>query len=322
MSKQRSDGMAGFDDEFTDLDQYIRVITDRIWEGGRIDDIALYYSDPCIVETPSAVSTSLAAVIDGTRANLAQFPDRRLLAEDIIVSGDDRGGFLSSHRIISTMTHRGDGTFGAATGKRIHVRTIADCVCKDNRIVHEWLVRDLGAIARQIGTTAQDVAQRWLDAAGGWRKPKAGPAPDGYLSFISAAPAAVRYAAAMEELAYGRGDVTQIYDDAVHHLGPGGEQRYGHDEMGAYWRALFGALKVESFTVEHLAHQQGDGRADRAALRWRAQAVHSGAGMFGEASGRPVEILGISHVEFFRGRVLREWVLIDEVAIWMQVLAR
>jgi hypothetical protein len=26
------------------------------------------------------------------------------------------------------------------------------------------------------------------------------------------------------------------------------------------------------------------------------------------------------HAEFFRGRVLREWVLIDDVALWMQVL--
>ena len=34
-------GMRGFAAEFRDLDQYIRVITDRIWEGGRIDDIHL-----------------------------------------------------------------------------------------------------------------------------------------------------------------------------------------------------------------------------------------------------------------------------------------
>ncbi len=38
--------MRGFDAEFRNLDHYIRVITDRIWEGGRIDDIRTYYSDP------------------------------------------------------------------------------------------------------------------------------------------------------------------------------------------------------------------------------------------------------------------------------------
>ena len=164
----RASSLRGFDAEFRDLDHYIRVITDRIWEGGRIDDIRTYYSDPCIVDTPSSVSTTVQAVIDGTRATLAMFPDRRLLAEDIIQSGDADGGFLSSHRIISTMTHRGDGVFGPATGQRVHARTIADCVCKDNQIVHEWLVRDQGAIALQIGLQPRALAQQWLNQRGGW----------------------------------------------------------------------------------------------------------------------------------------------------------
>jgi hypothetical protein len=30
--------------------------------------------------------------------------------------------------------------------------------------------------------------------------------------------------------------------------------------------------------------------------------------------------MGIVHAELVQGRVLREWVLIDDVAIWMQVL--
>ncbi|MFZ6819209.1 ester cyclase [Undibacterium sp. Ji22W] len=322
MSEQNKGGMAGFDSEFTDLDQYIRVITDRIWEGGRLGDIERYYSDPCVVETPSSVSTALSSVIDGTRATLVQFPDRRLLAEDIIVSGDDEGGYLSSHRIISTMTHLGAGNFGSPTGNRIHVRTIADCVCKDNRIIHEWLVRDQGAIARQIGLAPSELAQRWLDAAGGWVKPVAGPAPAGYHSHLSKESQAQRYAQALQELAFGRASVALTYDDAVHQLGPGGQVCYGQDEVQQFWGALFGALKVESFEVEHLAFQQGDGRADRVALRWRARAVHSGGTMFGTPSGKPLEILGINHVEFFRGRVLREWVLLDEIALWMQVLAR
>ena len=40
-----------------------------------------------------------------------------------------------------------------------------------------------------------------------------------------------------------------------------------------------------------------------------------------ELVGRPVEILGISHAEFEAGQLVREWVLIDDVAVWMQVLS-
>lgn len=321
-SNSAPEKMSGFDPEFRDLDHYIRAITERIWEGRRIDDIYRYYADPCIVETPSSVSTSVADVIAGTKATLAQFPDRRLLAEDIIQSGDADHGFLSSHRIISTMTHVGDGNFGEATGRKIHVRTIADCVCKNNRIIHEWLVRDQAAIALQIGVAPRDMAQRWLDERGGWNKPVADPAPVGYASHISDDAVAQRYASAIHDFAYGKATPSLIYDDAVHQLGPGGKTRYGQDEVAAYWRELFAAFSVRSFAVEHLAMQRGGGRADRVTFRWRANALHTGDGQYGNPTGKPIEILGINHAEFFNGRVLREWVLIDDIALWMQVLSR
>ena len=320
--------MKGFHAEFNDLDHYIRIITDRIWEGRRLGDIHTYYSDPCVVETAMSVSTSVQEVIKGTESTLAMFPDRRLLAEDVIVSGDAMGGYLSSHRIISPMTHLGGGSFGPATGRVIHARTIADCVCKDNRIVHEWLVRDHAAIALQIGSTPQVLAQRWLNERGGWHKPVAGPAPAGYASHITQDRLAASYALALQSLAHnlGHGDVQTTYDDAVQHIGPGERTCYGQAGAAAFWQSLWGALHPLDFVVEHLAMQRGNGRADRVALRFRANTRHqpatSEAGQrFGQATGRPVEVLGIVHAEFYQGRVSRQWVLVDEVALWMQILS-
>jgi len=326
--------LPGFDAEFSSLDDYIRVITDRIWEGGQIDDIYKYYSDPCVVETPSSVSTALEDVVRGTRATLAAFPDRRLLAEDIIQSGDAAGGFLSSHRIISTMTHLGGGAFGAATGTKIHVRTIADCVCRDNKIIHEWLVRDQAAIAVQIGVPPRELAMRWLTTSqpqdlehkagqAVWQKSVAKAPPAGYFSVISNDTQTQMYADAIRNFANhpDKNECAKSYDNAVHHLGPAGTTRYGQVEVAQYWQQLFSQFRVDRFTVEHLAMQQGDGRADRAALRWRAETQHEGDGLFGSPTGKKVEIMGINHVEFYNGRVLREWVLVDEIALWMQVLA-
>lgn len=317
--------LRGFDAEFRNLDHYIRVITDRIWEGGRIDDIRLYYSDPCIVDTPAAVSTTVQQVVDGTRATLAMFPDRRLLAEDIIQSGDGQGGFLSSHRIISTMTHRGDGIFGQASGKRVHARTIADCVCKNNQVVHEWLVRDQGAIALQIGLQPRALAQMWLNQRGGWNKPLAGPPPPCYQSHVSRQAVAQAYAKTIEAAARDRTLDTRFYDEAVHHIGPCETTRYGHREVVGYWQALFTACEVDDFAVEHLALNQGGGRSDRVALRWRVSARHTNGGaedgLFGPPSGRTVEVMGINHVELVGGKVVREWALVDDIALWMQVLS-
>lgn len=318
----KGSAIKGFDAEFRDLDHYIRVITDRIWEGRRIDDIRRYYSDDCAVETPSGVSIGVQPVIDGTRATLAAFPDRRLLAEDIIISGDENCGFLSSHRILSPMTHAGAGAFGPPGGKGVLVRTIADCICVNNRIVHEWLVRDQAAIARQIGLHERDVAQRWLNERGSFSKPAMPAAPAPYVSFIDQSELAQTYAALYRRL-WTRGDASKLassWHEGVIAATPGGETQVGITALTGFWSAVTASFANAQFEVEHLVANQREGRATSVAMRWRARAVHAGAGRYGTPSGQPVEVLGISHADFEQGRIVREWVLMDDVAIWMQVL--
>lgn len=314
--------MQGFDAEFRDLDHYIRVITDRIWEGRRIADIRRYYGEGCAVESPSSVTLGIDPVIAGTRATLAAFPDRRLLAEDVIISGDARSGYLSSHRIFSPMTHAGPGVFGPPTGKPVFVRTVADCVCLDNRIVHEWLVRDQAAIARQIGLHERDLAQRWLDERGGWHKPAMPAPPAPYRSFIDDDPLAQAYARAYQQRWLGgqAQALDALLDDAVISALPGGDMACGRAAVAGFWAGLLAALQPQSWQVEHLVANHRPGRATAVAMRWRAHTVHGGDGRYGPASGRAVEVLGISHAEFENGRLLREWLLIDDVAVWMQVL--
>ncbi len=315
--------MQGFDAEFRDLDHYIRVITERIWESRRIDDIHRYYGEGCAVESPAGVTLGIAPVIDGTRATLAAFPDRRLLAEDVIISGDDIGGYLSSHRIFSPMTHAGPGAFGAPTGKPVFARTVADCVCIDNRIVHEWLVRDQAAIARQIGLHERDLAQRWLNERGGWHKPTMPAAPAPYRSFVDPDPLAQAYAEAYQQRWMGglAQPLDRLLGETVISALPGGEAACGRAAAAGFWAGLLAALQPQTWQAEHLVANHRPGRATAVAMRWRAQTLHQGGGRYGQASGRPVEILGISHAEFEAGQLVREWVLIDDVAVWMQILS-
>ena len=323
-----SAAMQGFHAEFKTLDDYIRVITDRIWEGRQIESIRDFYSDPCGVITPSGASTDVQAVIDGTKATLAQFPDRRLLAEDVIEAGDAQAGFLSSHRIISTMTHLGDGNFGKATGKKFHVRTVADCVCKDNRIVHEWLVRDQGAIAAVIGKTPQALARDWLAVRSSPLLPLPIPAaPVWWRNPMSNEPVAKNYADRVGHMLTGAGFDEAMYDEAACSLGPVNSTHYGRAEIKDFYAQYASIVGAASYAIESIAFMpasSGSGRPPRVALRWRLKGTHAGQGKFGVSQGESLDILGINHAEFVKvngqWQVHREWVLIDEVAVWMQVL--
>ena len=58
----------------------------------------------------------------------------------------------------------------------------------------------------------------------------------------------------------------------------------------------------------------------RAALRWRLNCLHNSSGFFGLPTNKEIEIYGISHAEFGKQGIVREFILIDEISIWKQLL--
>ncbi|NNF90337.1 MAG: nuclear transport factor 2 family protein, partial [Boseongicola sp.] len=143
--------MRGFPNCFADPPDYILKITEEIWEGRDLRSLDRYYASDLPMRFASGLVRGNKAVIGGTLATLAEFPDRQLLGEDVIWSDDGEGGFLSSHRILTTGTHLGHGAFGPTTGRRFEIRAIADCAAREGAIYDEWLVRDVSGIARQLG---------------------------------------------------------------------------------------------------------------------------------------------------------------------------
>ena len=80
--------------------QTILGITKEIWEDGGIDTLNNYYTKDIPMRFPEGISIGNPNTINGTLA-LSEFPDRQLTGEDVIWSGDDQTGFLSSHRLLT-----------------------------------------------------------------------------------------------------------------------------------------------------------------------------------------------------------------------------
>ena len=157
--------LPGFDPEFSDIVDYILRITYRIWEGNDPELVHRYYTEDCVIHTLSGPIVGAETVVANTAATLKAFPDRRLFADDVIWSDEGEAGFYTSHRITSPMTHRGHGHWGAPTGRRARVRTIADCLVRENRIYGEWLMRDGLAMALQLGLDPWPLARRQAQQA-------------------------------------------------------------------------------------------------------------------------------------------------------------
>ena len=164
--------MKGFDKKYKSFPDYIIKITKQIWEDKDVNSIADYYTEDIPVRSPFGVTYGNKPVIDATFATLREFPNRKLLGEDVIWNKDSEDGYHSSHRILSKGTHLGDGSYGKPSGKNIYYRVIADCACKNNQVYDEWIVRDQGAMVRQIGFTPKEFAQKMIENEGGLEKCK------------------------------------------------------------------------------------------------------------------------------------------------------
>lgn len=320
--------MPGFDPKFRTPEEYIIGITNEIWEGRGVDELDHYYAPDIPVRSPMGSSIGNKAVIDATWATLSEFPDRELLGEDVIWSDDGNGdgGFLSSHRIMSTATHLGDGSFGAPTGTKLAYRIIADCAARDNAIYDEWLIRDLGAIVRQIGHTPRDFAAAQIEAEGGAADASRPLTP-------STSPAAIytgrgndhqvgqHYATMLSAVAHGDESVIEAeWDRAVQLESAGGSTGHGWLAIREFWSQMRTALPDAKLTIEHQIGRDDPELGKRAALRWWFSGTHSGPGLFGEPTGAPVHVMGLSHAEFGPWGLRREWTLYDEVAVWKQIL--
>lgn len=320
--------MKGFNPRWKNFPDYILGITKEIWEDRGIATLETYYTDDVIVRMPSGISVGNRGSINSTMAVLSELPDRQLLGEDVIWSGSaDTGDLLSSHRIISTATHSRDGVYGRATGKPLRYRIIADCAAVDDAIYDEWLIRDNGAIVRQIGHDVPTYVRSQIEAEGGAEKAAKPFTPADnvqgrYQSKGNDHEAGQRYADNLQRLM--RADFASIrdtYDRACQIEMPGHQSDHGWQAVDAFWLSLRSAFPDADFQIDHqIGRDDRDGFPARAALRWSLSGKHSGHGAFGPPSGADVYVMGASHAEFGPWGLRREFVLYDEIAIWNQIL--
>ncbi len=326
--KEKSVTTNSFTDEYATLTDYILGITYRIWEEKGVGLIRRYYGRDCTMLTQGGRVDGVEAVVSGTLETLHQFPDRQLYGEDVVWA--DHGparGMLSSHRILTTGTHRGDGLFGPPTGRTFAIRAVADCLVKagTEQITEEWLVRDTGGIAVQLGLDVREMGFRLAeaDAAKGaapwhlslWDEVRAGQREADAV--IQDHPAAVLARTSLESIV-NRTDIASIrqtHDRAASIHGPLHRMHAGREGVEQFWLGYLAAFPDARLVVDHAIALEEPGRPIRTSTRWRLAGTHAGHGAFGPATGAQVLILGITQAHVWDGRIQQEWTVVDELAV-------
>ncbi len=318
--------MKGFDKRWKDLPDYILGITKEIWEERNVHTLNGYYGKNMPKRSGDGIVVGASNVIAETLGALAAAPGIQILGEDVIWSGNEDDGFLSSHRSFTFFPHTQPGPLGEPTGKTLWQHCIADCACRENIIYDEWVVHDNAAYVRQLGRDPKQYARDVIMAEGGPEKCRKPFTPDQdvkgeYLSRGNDNPIGQRYVDLMTRIM--AADIAAVeteYDRACHLRLPGGVNAHGRPHADQFWLGLRAAFPSAKFEVHHQIGREDPGFSPRAALRWSLTGTHDGWGSFGAPTGAKVHIMGISHAEFGPWGLRREYVLYDEIAIWKQII--
>lgn len=317
--------------KFRDVPDYILGVTKEIWEDRGVGTLDGYYAPNIIVRSPASVVVGNQGIIAATMATLHEFPDRQLYGEDVIWCDAPNGAALSSHRLICTATHTAAGVYGEPTGKALKYRIIAECHIEGTQINDEWLVRDQGAIVRQLGIDPQDYARELIAKEGGPEccvQPYT-PANDvvgPYSGTGNDDDWGAQYADLLTRvMAADFRAIPETYDRAAQLSYAGGVEAMSHAGADAFWLGLRASFPSAAFTVRHVIGRHDPTMPPRAAVRWTLQGKHDGWGAFGAPTGADVFVMGLCQAEFGalggeRPRLRREWCLFDEAAIWKQIL--
>ena len=314
---------------YASVPDFIYGITREIWEdrgiGGKLDK---YYAPDILLRAATGFTGSNQGVTAQTLQTLHQFPNRQLVGEDVIWTGYDDGSFLSSHRLTSVMRHTGDGILGRAQGRVVRSRIIADCWVKNQVVVEEWLVRDQAAFALCLGLEPRDLAQQMvdIDLRGGGPVSFFVPAHDKPSRFTSGVPDDETIALLVRGLtrlwhAKETAAIRDLYFHGAALHAPGGAVLYGHGDIDTFAIGYLASFPDAAFTVHDARIKRDQEQPLRVALRWSLTGTHSGYGHFGEPTGAPVFVMGMSHFNLTAGRVVAEYMVTDEVSIWKQIFA-
>ena len=332
---ERRMAMRGFEDEYTDIVDYIVRITHRIWEEKEVGYIYDTYQHNCIVHGSMGDAHGREGVVAATLEWLAAFPERRVYADDVIWAGNEDDGFHTSHLVTSVGYNLGYTMYGPPTGKKVLVRAIANCLAKENMIFEEWLLRDEICLINQLGYDLDTIIDRQAQMmlAQGVLPVPAGDS-ERMLGQHAPQPLPVRTGDVFDVEDFIRATYHEVWNrrrlnqiakrvDLSHTcITNNNRTLHGPGERTAAILNLLAMFPDAGVSVDHVYWTGADATGYHVAVRWTLTGTHTGYGYLGAPSGARVRAMCLSQHRVKNGRFMQEFTLLDAMAIRRQIAAR
>ncbi|MDH3435246.1 MAG: ester cyclase [Gammaproteobacteria bacterium] len=326
--------LRGFEQTYHNIIDYIVRITYRIWEDRDVQYIADTYSDNSQVFDDYGLQRGCQKIIQDTQHTTSAFSDIKLIADEIVWAGDDEVGYHTSHRTIIRGTNDGDSKYGPATNRNIDVLVIANCVALDNEIFLEHVLYNNSSMLQQLGHSLSDIVATlsksppagWPRDADTWDNLRRAARPDQPISIAQPIDGfdVDKFArATLHQLWNGRdySALSSAYVPDFAFQGATDRRFRGAAPYQTLLSSIATAFPDLELQVDEVYWMGNDKDGYLTSERWSAEGTHSGAGIYGEPSGKSVQIWGITQHHIVDGKIVAEWMLFNELDLMMQLAA-
>jgi predicted ester cyclase len=335
-SSVKQQDLEGFDADYVDIVDFIVRGTHRIWEEGGLGIIYNNYQHDVTIWTSDGLSYGRDVVIANSAQTQSAFPDGLLICDDVIWAGNAQDGLHTSHRIHWVGHNTGYTVYGPPTGRKIVRSGTGNCYVRANRIIEEWIARDEISLVYQLGYDPNEIGERWARRTFRDDLPKP-PTGESHriLGQTTPNPLPPKQGDGFDPEDFVRRAIHEIWNwrmlnrireyyapRAITHAA-GGRDLYGYGDLRPFILSLIAAFPDAAMDVDHVYWLGNAQDGYRVAVRWSFHSHHRGHGIYGQPTGGPVRIIGITHFLIKDERIVEEWMMFDELSIFKQVwLAR
>lgn len=326
--------MHGFEETYHNIIDYIVRITYKIWEDRDVEYIGDTYSDTSHVYDDYGLQLGSKKIIQDTYHTTGAFSDIQLLADEIVWAGNDEIGFHTSHRTIIRGTNDGVSKYGPATAKHVDVLVIANCVALENEIFLEHVLYNNSSLLRQLGFDLEEMVPRlaasppagWPRDAAIWDGLRNAARPEKPISVASPIEGfdVDHFARDTIGKLWNRRDyeaLSHVYQTDFAFQGPTDRAFAGIKPYQKFLSSLTTAFPDLEVQVDEIYWMGNDKVGYLTSERWSAMGTHTGAGIYGEPTDRPVQVWGITQHHIVKGKIVAEWMLFNELDLMMQLAA-
>ena len=324
--------MRGFESTYQNIIDYIVRITYKIWEDRDVEYIRDTYSDSSRVYDDYGLQLGCEKIIADTHHTTGAYSNIQLIADEVIWAGNDEIGYHTSHRTMIRGTNDGDSNYGPATNKNIDVMVIANCVALENEIFLEHVLYNNSSMLLQLGLNLEDMVAElaaspppgWPRDAATWDGLRHATSPETPISISSPISGFDVDSFARNNLdrlwnARDYDVLSSTYDAKLAFQGPTNRAFSGVVPYQEFLSSIVTAFPDLELQVDEVYWMGNDNDGYLTSERWSAMGTHSGAGSYGAPTNQSVQIWGITQHEIVNGRIVKEWMLFNELDLMMQL---